>query len=187
MGSLKHWVEKKMMYSTEADSSGVQHSICKQQKSMSCGMACIAMVVQRVRGVRLLESALRSYSNCFYQGPNTGSKGYDRNDGTEIFNLAIMLKKMCIPCENRDRGRVVTTLPGVSMQKPIIALVRWPSEGAGGGGGHFIVVDSFDGKSGIAVICDPYYGLVETKVDGGNYTPAAGTTGYFSSNWVITT
>lgn len=185
MGNPLHWLEKKLMYSMEADSSGVQHSLCTQRRAMSCGMACVAMVVHRVRGIRLLESDLRNYSKCFYQGPNTGSKGYDAKDGTEIFNLAIMLKKMCVPSEYKSTGRAKTTLPGVSMAKPIIALVSWPSEGAGGGGGHFIVVDSFDDKTGKAVICDPYYGLVQCKVDDGNYSPVTGTTGQFSGNWVI--
>jgi hypothetical protein len=187
MKSLSHWVEKKLMYSEPADSAGVKHMLCTQRRDMSCGMACVAMVVQRVRGIRLLESALRGYSKCFYQGPGSNSKAYDRNEGTEIFNLAIMLKKMCVPAEHKSTGRAKTTLPGVSAQKPIIALVNWNGgEGALGGGGHFIVVDSYDASNGAAVICDPAYGLVECRVDGGVYSPEQGTTGGFSGHWVLT-
>ena len=92
----------------------------------SCGMACVAMVVHRVRGIRLLESSLRSYSQCFYQGPKVeNSTGYDAKKGTEPFNLAIMLKKMAIPCEFRDNGRALTVLPGASVKKPIIGTVNW--------------------------------------------------------------
>lgn len=185
MKSLSHWIEKKRMYESVVDSSGVSHMVCHQLKSMSCGMACVAMVVYRVRGIRLIESNLRSYSACFYQGPGTDSKAYNGKNGTEIFNLAIMLKKFCIPCDFKNSGRAKTTLPGVSTHKPIIALVQWNDEGAGGGGGHFIVIDAYNEATGMAVVCDPYYGLVETALDGGSYSPNSSTKGMFNGNWII--
>jgi hypothetical protein len=182
---LRQWAEKKMMYSAETDSAGVQHYVCIQRKNMSCGIACVAMVVHRVRGIQLLESTLRSYSNCFYQGPNTDSKGYDAKNGTEIFNLAIMLKKMCVPSELKNGGRTRNVLAAATPQTPVIALVHWPAEGAGGGGGHFVVVDNFNADTGMAIICDPWYGLVECKVDNGRYTVNNAVSGDFSGKWVI--
>ena len=136
------------MYSSTVDNAGNSHMVCRQRRDMSCGIACVAMVVQRTRGIQLLESNLRSYSQCLYQGPGTDSNGYDKADGTEIFNLAIMLKKFCIPCEHKQSGRAHTTLPGVSAQKPIIALVAWHGSGASGGGKHFVVIDNYDSATG---------------------------------------
>lgn len=187
-----HWLEKKMMYSAAIDSAGVSHSICTQRKEMSCGIACVAMVVHRVRGIRLLESALRSYSQCFYQGPNVkNTGGYDAKKGTEPFNLAIMLKKMAIPCEYRDSGRALSVLPGASMKKPIIGTVCWdaPPMASGGeanAGSHFVLIDSCDAASGMAVICDPFNGLVECDVRGG-YTTGTGNKGGFTGEWTIVT
>lgn len=183
---MSRGIEKKMMYSTPADSSGERHLLARQQRDMSCGIACVAMVVARVRGVRIEESALRSYSKCFYQGPGTDTTGYDKGEGTEIHNMAIMLKKMCVPVKTDAGGRAINNGKRAGPGKPAIALVHWRTEtGAGGGGGHFVVVDSMDDK-GNAVICDPWYGLTECDISSGKYTAAKGATGDFSKHWIFT-
>lgn len=174
------------MYSTESDSMGNSHVVAYQRRLMSCGIACCAMVVQRVRGMLLEESLLRSYSQCFYQGPDTGSAAYSTFSGTESYNLAIMLKKMCVPVSTEAKsGRAIINLGRATSNTPVIALINWDTKkGAGQGGGHFIVVDSCD-DGGNAVICDPWYGLVECDVSSGRYS-AKNDTGRFADAWVFT-
>lgn len=189
MSKLKEWLRSKemeRMYSLVADSQGVQHLIAHQRRLMSCCIACCAMVMARVRGIRLEESALRSYSKCFYQGPNTDTAAYDFRSGTEIRNMAVMLGKMCVPITYKDGGRTINNVQRASMKTPIIGLVNWnTAKGAGGGGGHFVVIDSSD-ANGNAVICDPWYGLVECDVSNGGYVAKSKHKAVFSGCWIFT-
>lgn len=185
--SISHWVEKKLMYFEATDSRGDKHMICRQRRTMSCGIACIAMVVYRKHGVRLLESSLRGYSQALDQmtGQRTGAsisnktrtEGFDEVEGTRPYNLVIMLRKMRVEVDYRyQSGRATTILPGASPQTPVIAGIKWD-----GGGGHWILVDGWDDRANRAIVCDPYYGLVESSVAGGKYSTPSGSSGQFDA------
>ena len=127
-----------------------------------------------------------SYSKCFYQGPNTDTAAYDFRSGTEIRNMAVMLGKMCVPITYKDGGRTINNVQRASMKTPIIGLVNWnTAKGAGGGGGHFVVIDSSD-ANGNAVICDPWYGLVDCDVSNGGYVAKSKHKAVFSGCWIFT-
>jgi ABC-type bacteriocin/lantibiotic exporter with double-glycine peptidase domain len=183
---ILHKVEKDLMYWQKADSKGVKHNLCKQQKDMSCGIACIAMIVHRVHGVRLRESQLRSYSKIFNQGPGTNTEGYNKKDGTDAKNCFITLEKLGVKCEYLLGVQIPASLTTATTKTPIMALIDWKSEDqAGGGGSHFVIVDSYDAGTGMAVICDPWYGLVEYDVRNGEYSPGGGVLGKFPGRLIV--
>jgi ABC-type bacteriocin/lantibiotic exporter with double-glycine peptidase domain len=183
---ILHKIEKDMMYTKKKDSRGVVHDLCKQQKDMSCGIACIAMIVHLVHGIRLRESQLREYSRVFYQGAGTNTEGYNKKEGTDARNCHITLQKLGVKCDYVLGGAVPGTLVSASMKTPVMALVDWKSDGeAGGGGSHFVVFDSYDSATGMAVICDPWYGLVECNVKGGDYSPQSGVLGKIRGRFVV--
>jgi hypothetical protein len=67
-----------------------------------------------------------------------------------------------------------------------MALIDWKSDDeAGGGGSHFVLFDSYDAASGMAVICDPWYGLVEYNVKGGEYSPGNGVMGKIRGRFIV--
>lgn len=179
------YIERKRMYSRVRDSRGTEHILARQLRGTSCGIACCAMVVARNRGIQLEESILRGYSRMMNQGTGTDTDGYDAVTGTDLGNLAVMLRKLGVPAKKHTGGRAINNAQHASITNPVIMLVNWDGEdGAGGGGGHFVVVDSSD-TLGNAIICDPWYGLIECNVGSGRYD-ANGNTADISSHWVFT-
>jgi hypothetical protein len=195
--SVAHWIEKKLMYSEAIDSHGETHTICRQRRRVSCGIACVAMVVYRKHGVRLLESELRGYSKILdpktqvpsaAPGPQmfasasnkSRADGYNETDGVRANNMVIMLRKMRIEVDYRyQSGRATNVLRAATPQTPVIAGLKWAS-----GGGHWVLVDSFDADTNRAVVCDPYHGLVECSVAGNNYSTPSGSAGLLDSTWL---
>lgn len=184
-GSKKSFNEVGKMYRTVACSKGKQHVLSVQQKDMSCGIASVAMVVARCRNLLLDESSLRAYSACFDQGSyRAGTSAYSESGGTAMFNMEIMLRKMCVPCESKYHADVKPALAAASISKPVIAHIQWSGSPGIPGGAHFVVVDGMNGDS--AVICDPWvdYGFSEVNTLP-SYNPN-GASGKFSG-WLLTT
>ena len=171
------------MYVTARCSQGQTHILAKQEKSHSCGMACVGMVIGRMRGQLLDEKSLRQYSGVFEQGkynprPTTG---YTAGWGTEMENLAIMLRKVCIPAKVNQVHDVSSPFKSAHVTHPVLAHVVWD-----GGGGHFVVVDGVS-RGGRVVVCDPIprYGLREVEHLPA-YNPDGKSQGRFSG-YIITT
>jgi hypothetical protein len=184
-GSKKAYIEVNDMYYRVRCSKGREHIIAMQQKDMSCGIASVAMVVARCRNLLLEESSLRSYSACFDQGAyRDGTSAYSDTGGTAMFNMEIMLRKMCIPCESVHETNVKTALAKASIKKPIIAHIEWAGSPGIPGGAHFIVIDGMNGAN--AVVCDPWkdYGFSEINTVP-SYNPN-GASGRFSG-WLLRT
>ena len=184
-GTKKAYAEVGKMYRNVSCSQGKTHVLAIQQKDMSCGIASVAMVVARCRNLLLDETSLRAYSACFDQGAyRAGTSAYSEQGGTAMFNMEIMLKKMCVPCESKHFADVKPALLAASISKPVIVHIEWAGSPGIPGGAHFIVVDGMNGAS--AVICDPWidYGFSEVNTVP-KYNPK-GAKGTFSG-WLLAT
>ena len=184
-GSRKALNEVNDMYYRVRCSKGREHIVAVQQKDMSCGIASVAMVVARCRNLLLEESSLRTYSACFDQGAyRDGTSAFSETGGTAMFNMEIMLRKMCIPCESVYESNVKAALAKSSIGKPIIAHIEWAGSPGIPGGAHFIVIDGMNGEQ--AVVCDPWkdYGFSEIRTVP-SYNPN-GASGRFSG-WLLRT
>src|SRR5690606_131650 len=184
-GTKKAYIEVGKMYARVRCSTGKEPILSWRQKDTSCGIACVAMVAARVRNLLLEESSLRAYSSCFDQGSfRAGTSAYTEGGGTAMFNMEIMLKKMCVPCESVYVTDVKKALSTASISKPVIAHIEWAGSPGIPGGAHFIVVDGMYGEK--AVICDPWvdYGFSEVNTLP-SYNPN-GATGRFSG-WLLRT
>ena len=175
------------MYSEVRDSMGHAHILATQQKDMSCAIASCAMVMARVKGIRLEERALRSYSTVFDQGSYSSmpTEGYTDHGGTALHNVAIMLRKMCVPCEAKYYDDVMPVFKSASIKKPAIAHIQWAGSPGIPGGAHAIVVDGVYDNIRV-LICDPWkdYGFREIN-NCPDYKPK-GANGKFSG-WLIAT
>jgi len=170
-----------MNYTTVKCSEGQNHILATQEKSHSCGIACVGMIIGRMRGQLFEEKVLRQYSGEFDQGKYNAmpTAGYKAGVGTEMENLSIMLRKASISASMTHVADVLSAFKKASMSKPILAHVEWD-----GGGAHFVVVDGvYDGIR--AVVCDPWEGLREVN-NLPLYNPGGTAPGKFSG-WQITT
>ena len=180
------------------ESAGYQ--LYEQKERSSCGMASVAMVVNRKDGSQPTESMLAGKSTKMARGYRqalgdrfkgqprmltatsdpTPSDGYE---GTYIDNLSALLADWKIVNDCSYRGDVMSTLRGVRSGSPAIAQVDWS-----GGGSHFVLIEKYmAGAPKGLVVCDPFYGVTAVDASGAaTYTTADGTVGRFNG-WVITT
>ena len=170
------------MYITVTCSQGQSHILARQERSASCGIACVGMIIGRMRGQLFDEKSLRQYSGLFEQGkynpmPTTG---YKAGVGTEMENLSIMLRKVSISAVLNHFHDVMSVFKKASIAHPVLAHVEWSS------GAHFVVVDGVNRGTRV-VVCDPYpkYGLREVE-HMPSYNPDGKSPGKFSG-WIIRT
>ena len=159
---------------------GTQHWYVHQEQRMSCGPACMAMVVKRKFGIEVSDRVMMEYSKAHTQEIYNGKTGVTKNfqqkkykapdgtalpttgyssaDGTEAANLCVMLKKMCINTKPEVSNSIVSLLENASPEQPLICQVEYISPGMNGLK-HWVVVDGPVG--GKLAVVDPGHGLTE--------------------------
>lgn len=179
---IRHKIEKDLTYWGKTDKNGVYHDICKQQKGHSCGMACVAMIVHRHKNIRLRESQLRQYSKLFDQGTGD-TAGYKRGEGTDFKNLSILLRNLGV--DYRYGYIQPDFIPDIDKNSAYIARVTWlDKNNEKTDDAHFIVIDGYSSTTKELIACDPYYGLVQCKRNGGRYEVGGGVVGKFDNHIV---
>ena len=176
------------------------YQIMMQAHDFSCGMACVAMFVNRVDFSKPAESIVISASKRVGGGSYTPAfkdRGMMQGTGmrmltattpvrespdagTYMENLANILTQWKIPAVVRQ-GSALTSIQAARSGSPVIAQVEW----SGGGGSHFVLVEKFEpGAPKGLIICDPAYGLCAQTLST-TYSPQDGVSGTFI-NWTVT-
>jgi len=139
-----------MTYQVEKDSDGVSEILWLQERSQSCGPACVFMI-ECMRAQACLvggEERVRRIMSLLPQG-------YTENNGTAAYTaLAAALVQAGVTAKAIFTGTVPSFF--ASAKYPFIARIGWPN-----GGGHFIVCAKKT-RGGAIVCLDPWYGLNET-------------------------
>lgn len=161
----------------QTDNVGGQHWYVKQTQAMSCGPACMAMIVERKFGIKVEDKTMQNYSKMhdqtvydpkkgdvnFQQNQikdplkkkgNLNTKAYNVNDGTSAGNMCVMLKKMMINTKPEVSGHIISLLENASYSSPLICQVKYGNNLL-----HWVVVDGVAGPK--IAVCDPAYGLTE--------------------------
>lgn len=139
-----------MGYEVRNDSDGVGQIVWLQERSQSCGPACVYMI-ETMRAQMCLVGGEERVRQLMALLPN----GYTESNGTAAYTaLAAALQKANILATASYATGVAAWF--TSARFPFIARVGWPS-----GGGHFIVCARRT-RGGQIVCLDPWYGLNET-------------------------
>lgn len=132
------------------DSDGGSQILWLQERTQSCGPACVFMI-ECMRAQASLaggEERVRAIMSLLPQG-------YTENNGTAAYTaLASALGQAGITAKASFTGNVASFF--ASARYPFIARIGWPN-----GGGHFIVCAKKT-RGGAIVCLDPWYGLNET-------------------------
>ena len=152
-----------MSHIVNLDSDGVQHVIWLQDKSDTCGPACIYMIEcnRRLQSVIGGEERVKKITAMM---PN----GYVEGAGTQaIAALAQTLDTIGISAHAKFENNMANYLD--SARFPVIVNISWA-----GGGGHYAVAVKTT-RSNDVVFLDPYYALVEKPHSiGGSYRISSG-------------
>lgn len=143
-----------MGYDIGNDSDGTSHIVWLQERSQSCGPACVYMI-ETMRAQMCLVGGEERVRQLMALLPN----GYTEANGTAAYTaLAAALQKANIQATASYTTGVAAHFAAARF--PFIARVAWPS-----GGGHFIVCARRT-RGGQIVCLDPWYGLNETAESG---------------------
>jgi predicted double-glycine peptidase len=138
------------------DSKGRVHYVLKQESSMSCGPACVAMVEGFYKLKCMINPEARAQEiSQKYPG------NFTREAGTTMENLYEVLNAEGVRAsspKNVSRGELFDYLYyNVDDRVPAIVQVKWS-----GGGSHFAVCRIAE-KDQPLVFLDPEYGVVEAE------------------------
>lgn len=129
-----------------------------QELSMSCGPACVKMVLNSIKGTTYSESTIRNNTN------------YDPNNGTYLVDLVNYInQEQNYNTYSRKYGQTKANMNTHLLRSiktnyapAIIGVVENASTGFpyNGTGGHFIVVYAYKSTKDAAIVCDPWAGYV---------------------------
>jgi hypothetical protein len=140
--------------STGRDSDGQEHFVWIQERSQSCGPACVYMIERNQRRANTVggEERIRFITSLLPQG-------YTETGGTAGYTaLALALNRIGFTAQATFTNDVSTYLGAADF--PVIARIGWPS-----GGGHFVVCARLTRRD--EVVClDPWFGMTQQAYGG---------------------
>lgn len=153
------------------DSDGNQQFIWTQERSQSCGPACVYML-ERIKTQTCPVGGEQRIRQITALLPN----GYTDAGGTASYTaLASALNQINIPSKSFFRSNFGDFL--INAKFPFITRIAWPNNG-----GHFVVCVDVT-NTGNLICLDPWYGLIEPPM---GTLPAYVTSGSRSSSPVNT-
>ncbi|HTQ43586.1 MAG TPA: hypothetical protein VMI75_12570 [Polyangiaceae bacterium] len=181
-----------MSWFTRYTRFGDAHLVYGQERGMSCGLACVTMLVFKVNKLTPGRTALKTEQEITDVFDRVAGRTYDASGGTLPEELARVLNHLAVGTWSNayltGAGVTqklidhvgVTAAPGpVVSVEPMIVGVDWD-----GGGAHWVVVDtirSFMGRT-YATVCDPWDGDVHlTRIEAGR--PFDYVAGRVSGSW----
>ena len=136
------------------DKSGRFHEVYRQEKTQSCGLACAAMLINRMTGVTLDEKTLRKESRDI-------DKSYSKHKGTSLAEIIPLLERRGIIAKGSDGLTWEMARQFARNRTPVICQVAWTETQT-----HMVLIDG-QTSAGEVIICDPDAGL-----GGAHGTPA---------------
>ncbi len=149
-----------MSWQNGADSAGNQYRWFQQEKTQSCGCACVMIVLKLLQNREIDEVTARSYFSIAEGAINRdheGQRDFNLTGSTQSPIIGV-LSKYKISANQVARLYVGKWIKEAKPSKPVILGVDWGVSGVGQGG-HWVVCVSY----GTKLVClDPWYGVVES-------------------------
>lgn len=160
-----------MAWFTRFTRFGDIHLVYAQEQENSCGIACVNMAVFKINKLRPGRTAVHREQQIYQVYSAVSGETYDGSGYSYSNYLAGTLNRLSVGTwvsRNVGAGRVSRRIvdscgtvpvgaPPIINVNPILVLVGW-----GGGGAHWVVVDTVRTIGGAkwATVCDPWDGNV---------------------------
>ncbi len=154
---------------------GKFYKVACQTEALSCGPACIRIIIQLVQGKEVGEDYLRSLVETLEEGGGVGSespRGVIQSKGNHNWALSgvgtwcayiprlIAQIRPSINCTVKNHS---SALLQSTNRNPSIGFISWHGSGAK----HFVVVAGKSTDGTRMVVLDPYYGVQSAPIEGG--------------------
>jgi hypothetical protein len=150
-----------MAWTTVNDSAHTAHRLYTQEKTSSCGVACVMMMIQLMQNQELAEDVVRAWFGRAEGSANIdhyGVRDFENIGSTQSPIITVLSDKKKIAAHmHRTWANVSKHINEATAKKPCICHVAWDADHA-----HWVVLIGKIGHN--YLFLDPAYGVVETAL-----------------------